>query len=64
VRSHALVFFTGCNHPQDEADQECSADKYDQIGCKKCHDEPNGVVEIVGGNKDIDSKEKKKAPQE
>jgi hypothetical protein len=64
VRSHALIFFTGRKHPQDKADQEHSADEYDQIGCKKGQDEPNGVVEMVGGDKNKDSKEKKKTPQE
>ena len=33
----------GSRHPQDKADQQNTADEYDEIGGKKRHDEPEGI---------------------
>ena len=63
-RSHFLVIFSGRDHSEDKADQERTADENDEIGCKKGHNEPNGIVETVGGDKYEDSKKKKEGSQQ
>jgi len=52
------------HHPYDEADQKCAANEYDQIGGEKCHDEPEGILEMVGSYQKVDSEGKKEAPHQ
>ena len=48
-------------HAHDKTRQERSANEYNQIGSKKCHDEPERIFQVVGRNQEVDSKKKKKA---
>jgi len=32
------------DNPQDKAEEESSADEYDQIGRKECHDKPEWII--------------------
>ena len=35
---------SGRDHPQDKAEEESTADEYDQIGRKECHDKPEWII--------------------
>jgi hypothetical protein len=48
-------FFINTHHTVDETKQEGRADQYNQVRCKKGHDEPGRILKAVRCNQKVDA---------
>jgi hypothetical protein len=59
--SRIFPFSFGFEHLDDESDYQSGADKDDQVGSEEGHDEPERIVEPVGGDEKLNPKDKEEA---
>ena len=45
----------------DKPDQKRSTDQDHQIGGKKCHDKPEGIIQVIGRDQKLDSEKQDEA---